>query len=188
MIFNKHSNLAGQHAFLSPSSPHWFGYTEEKLDAAFIRSMSAAEGTRRHEFAAEAIKLGVRLDETVGNKTLAKYVNDAIGLRMVPEQVLYYSENCFGCTDAISYRHNLLRVHDLKNGHTRTSMTQLKVYCALFFLEYRLEVLETQMEMRIYQNNGVKIEAGDPDEILHIMDRIKMFDKRITAIRLEALA
>lgn len=188
MIFNRHSNLAGRHAFLTPSSPHWLGYSDEKLDSAFIKSMSAAEGTRRHEFAATAIRLGIRLDENVGNKTVARYVNDAIGLRMEPEQTLYYSDNCFGTTDAISFHNNLLRIHDLKNGHTRTSMVQLKSYCALFFLEYGYDPLTTDMEMRIYQNNGIKLEAGDPDEILHIMDRIKRFDARINAIRLEALA
>jgi hypothetical protein len=35
VIFNKHSNLAGQHAFLSASKYHWVNYTDQKLDASF---------------------------------------------------------------------------------------------------------------------------------------------------------
>lgn len=44
------------------------------------------------------------------------YVNDAIGYKMTPEQTLFYSENCFGTADSISYRSGLLRIHDLKTG------------------------------------------------------------------------
>lgn len=35
---------------------------------------------------------------------------------MTPEQVLYYSENCFGTADTISFDNKTLRIHDLKTG------------------------------------------------------------------------
>ena len=31
MIFNKHSNLEGQHAFLGASKFHWINYDEDKI-------------------------------------------------------------------------------------------------------------------------------------------------------------
>lgn len=60
------------------------------------------------------------------------YVNDAIGFKMTPEQPLFYSENCFGTADAISYRNKLLRIHDLKTGLIPAHMEQLMIYAALF--------------------------------------------------------
>ena len=61
MIFNKHSELEGQHALLSASKHNWIKYDNIKLDD-FIRSEQAkAKGTRLHEFASEAIKLGIKL-------------------------------------------------------------------------------------------------------------------------------
>ena len=44
------------------------------------------------------------------------FVNDTIGYRMSTEQILFYSENAFGTTDAISIKGNKLRIHDLKTG------------------------------------------------------------------------
>lgn len=185
MNFNVHSNLAGQHAFLSASTYHWINYTEEKLDQRFITAMAAQRGTELHAFAHEAIRLGMKLR---GRDTMALYVNDAIGFRMAPEQVLYYSDNCFGTADAISFKKNKLRVHDLKTGVGVTSEHQLEVYCALFCLEYRFKPHQLDMEMRIYQNDEVRIYEADPDVIVHIMDKIVSFDKRINALRMDALS
>ena len=111
MIFNKHLNLIGQHAFLSASQYAWIRYDDEKLIERFASSMAAKRGTEMHALAHDAIRLGVKLQ---GKTTIAKYVNDAIGYRMTPEQVLYYSDNCFGTADAIVFRRNKLRVFDLK--------------------------------------------------------------------------
>lgn len=60
------------------------------------------------------------------------YVNDAISFRMVPEQILFYSENCFGTADTIVFRNGTLRIHDLKTGVVPAHMEQLEIYAALF--------------------------------------------------------
>ena len=185
MLFNAHSNLAGQHAFLGASTYHWINYTDEKLDARFLTAMAAQRGTELHAFASEAIRLGIKLSGS--KQTLSRYVNDAIGYRMTPEQILYYSDNCFGTADAISFRRNLLRIHDLKTGVTPTSEHQLEVYAALFCLEYGFKPFDIDIEMRIYQNDDVRVYPGDPDQVTHIMDKIITFDKRIEILKAEVL-
>jgi hypothetical protein len=185
MRFNTHSALAGQHAFLGASKYHWINYTDEKLDRVYVAALAAQRGTELHAFASEAIRLGIKLPGN--NKTLNRYVNDAIGYRMHPEQILYYSENCFGTADAIGFRRSTLRIHDLKTGVTQTSHHQLEVYAALFCLEYGFKPFDIDIELRIYQNDEVGVWEGDSDQITHIMDKIITFDKRITAIRNEAL-
>src|SRR5262249_3060892 len=131
MIFNSHSDLRGQHAFLSASKYHWINYDPEKLDQAYRNSLSAKRGVELHDFAHRAIQLGIKLPRT--SKTLNMYVNDAIGYRMITEQILYYSENCYGCADAIIFKQNKLRIHDLKTGEVVPgSMHQLEIYAALF--------------------------------------------------------
>lgn len=184
MRFNTHTNVPGSHAFLSPSNYHWINYDEDKLARTFVASMAAKRGSELHALAHQLIRLGVKLPSS--SKTLNVYVNDAIGYRMTPEQPLYYSPNCFGTADAISFRRNLLRVHDLKTGAMPCSEVQLKVYAALFCLEYRHKPFEIKTEVRIYQNDEIRAYEVDPDETFHIMDRIVTFDKQIEAIRKEA--
>lgn len=183
MNYNTHSHMDGRHAFLSPSSYHWINYDDEKLDNTFIRRQASAMGTRMHELAEECILLGVKLPRTM--KTLNMYVNDAIGFRMRPEQVLYYSDNCFGTADAISFRRNLLRICDLKTGVTPGSMNQLEVYAALFCLEYTKSPNDIRIELRIYQNDETVIHIPEPENILYIMDKIITFDKRIETVKAE---
>jgi hypothetical protein len=183
MIFNKHSNLEGQHAFLSASKYHWVNYDDEKIDRAYIAALAARRGTELHLFAHNAIRLGIKLPAT--RKTMHLYVNDAIGYRMSSEVVLFYSDNCYGTPDTISFRKNKLRIHDLKTGLTQTSERQLEVYAALFCLEYGFKPHAIEMEFRIYQNDEVRVYDPDPDVIAHIMDRIIISDKRINAIRME---
>lgn len=113
------------------------------------------------------------------------YVNDALGFKMTPEQTLFYSSNAFGTADAISFRQNLLRIHDLKTGEKETTMRQLEVYAGLFCLEYAYRPFDIQIELRIYQNDAVRVVEPDPGDIAHIMDRIVTFDKRLKALRLE---
>lgn len=185
MLFNDHSNLLGQHAFLGASKYHWVNYDDEKLDRVYRTSLAAARGVELHEFATQAIRLGIKLPRSP--KTLNMYVNDALGYRMIPEQVLFYSENAFGTADAISFKKNLLRIHDLKSGVTKASMTQLEVYAALFCLEYKYRPGEIEMELRIYQNDDVIIHIPEVDSIAHIIDKIVTFDKRIKSIRTEVL-
>lgn len=182
MNFNVHSDLVGQHAFLGASKYHWINYDEEKLDRTYSKFLATQRGTELHAFAAEAIRLGQKLAKT--KKTLNLYVNDAIGYKMAPEQVLYYSENCFGTTDAIGFRQNFLRIHDLKNGETPGSMHQLEIYAALFCLEYRISPKDIGMELRLYQFDEVLIHEPPHEEIRHIMDKIISFDKRIAKIKM----
>lgn len=111
------------------------------------------------------------------------YVNDAIGFKMVPEQILYYSENCFGTTDAIAFRNGLLRIHDLKTGVIPTHMEQLEIYAALFCLEYHVSPGEIDMELRLYQNNEILFLNPTADDILPIIDKIQTFDKIIDRVK-----
>ncbi len=181
MNFNVHSNLKGQHAFLGASNYHWINYSEEKLAETYARSMAAQRGTVLHDFAAQCIRLGQKLPRT--QKTLNLYVNDAIGYKMAPEQILYYSENCFGTADAISFRNGLLRIHDLKTGVTPACMEQLMIYAALFCLEYKVKPANMETELRLYQSNEVIVHTPGADEITPIIDKIILFDKIITKIR-----
>ena len=181
MNFNEHSGLKGQHAFLSASKYHWTNYTEEKLDATYLKHLAIERGCRLHELAATLIDLGVKLPKT--RSSLNSYVNDAIGYKMKTEQVLFYSVNCFGTTDAISFRKNLLRIHDLKTGVTPASMRQLEVYASLFCLEYDVKPHEIEMELRIYQDDEVLIHIPEEETIRFIMDKIILFDKRIENLK-----
>lgn len=183
MNFNKHSNLEGQHAFLSASKYHWINYDEEKLSAAYLKHLATLKGTELHDFACRCIKLSIKLPKT--QKTLNLYVNDAIGYKMTPEQPLYYSDNCFGTADAISFRQNFLRIHDLKSGATPASMHQLEVYAALFCLEYHVNPEEIKIELRLYQTNEVLVHNPDANRIKYIMDKIIIFDKRIEKLKSE---
>jgi hypothetical protein len=183
MNFNRHLGLEGQHAFLSASKYHWVNYDKEKLAHSYSKYQAAQLGTRLHEFACECIRLGIKLPKT--KKTLNMYVNDAIGFKMQTEQTLYYSENCFGTADAISFKQKLLRVHDLKTGTGPTSMTQLEIYVAIFCLEYDVDPNSIEIELRIYQNDDVVIHDPLREDILYIMDKIITFDKEIDKMKME---
>lgn len=180
MHFNDHSAFKGLHAFLSPSSYHWINYSDDKLEERYATSRAAKRGSELHEFASEAIRLGIKLPKT--QATLNAYVNDALGYRMIPEQSLFYSVNCFGTADAISFRRNMLRVHDLKTGVTPASGKQLLVYAALFCLEYGYKPFDITYDLRIYQSNEIVRVEVDPAEIAHIMDKIITFDKKINEL------
>lgn len=183
MNFNQHFRLNGQHAYLGASKWHWINYDEDKLATAYNRFMATQKGTELHDFAAKCIKLGQKLPKS--KKTLNMYVNDAIGYRMKPEQVLYYSDNCFGTADAISFRNGLLRIHDLKTGVTPAHMEQLLIYASLFCLEYKYKPSEIDIELRLYQSDEVLCHSPEADEIVPIIDKIITFDKVINRIKSE---
>lgn len=183
MRFNEHYRLKGAHAFLSASGYHWVNYSEAKLLDRYVKHRAAARGTELHAFASESIRLGVKLEGTT--QTLTAYVNDAIGFKMTPEQVLYYSENCFGTADAIGFRNGLLRIHDYKSGETPAKMTQLDIYAALFCLEYEYDPSEIDFELRIYQSDAVAISNPEADHIRRIMSKIVIFDRLIKEFREE---
>jgi len=129
------------------------------------------------------VRLGVKLPKS--KKTFNSYVNDAIGYRMTPEQVLFYSMNAFGTADTISFRKNFLRIHDLKTGITPTSLHQLEVYAALFCLEYKVKPQDVEMELRIYQIDDIVYLEPEPESIIDIMEKLILFDKRINQINEE---
>jgi hypothetical protein len=182
MIFNTHLNLVGQHAFLSASKYHWINYDTDKLAESYNNAQAAKRGTELHAFAHNAIRLGVKLPRS--SKTLNMYVNDAIGYRMTTEQVLFYSVNCYGTSDAVSFARNVLRIHDLKTGIISGSMHQLEIYAALFCLEYAFKPGELEMELRIYQNDVVEISHPGVDVIAHIMSKIIVFDQHIENLKM----
>lgn len=181
MKWNDHSNLAGSHAFLSASKYSWLNYDDESLECHYKNAQAAEKGTEDHAFACLCIQRRQKLPKSM--ITLNMYVNDAIGFRMTPEQVLYYSDNAYGTADAISFDKNFLRIHDLKTGVTPASLKQLEIYAAFFCLEYRVKPGEIGMELRIYQNNDILIGNPTAEDILPIMDKIVIDDEIINRIK-----
>lgn len=174
MNFNNHSDIKDLHAFLSPSSYHWLNYTPEKLVAVYNNMKAKEEGTLLHEFASMAIIKRIKLAPV--KKAINMFVNDAIGYKMTSEQILFYSHNSFGTADAISFKDNLLRIHDLKTGVTKPSFKQLHIYDALFCLEYGVNPEDISFENRLYQGNGFEVDIPDPLYIREIMNKIVELD------------
>lgn len=185
MKFLKHSNLEGKHAFLGASKFHWIRYSDDKIAESYKKFCDIQRGTELHELAHMLIKMNTRLPDEP--KTLNMFVNDAIGFHMESEQILLYSENCFGTADAISFRNNILRIHDLKTGETKTHMEQLMIYAALFCLEYKVKPGNIQIILRIYQNDEIIELEPDADDISHVMDRVITADKIISSLREQEL-
>lgn len=181
MNFNQHQELEGLHAFLGASKYHWINYSEEKLINTYKNHLATQKGTKLHEYAALAIQLGQR--QSKSKKTLNMYINDAIGFKMKPEQVLYYSPFCFGTADAISFRNNFLRIHDLKTGITPAHIEQLLIYAALFCLEYSVNPAKIEIELRIYQSDDIVLYTPTSEEIIQLMNKIVAFDKVINEIQ-----
>ena len=212
MVFDKHSELEGQHAFLSPSQYAWINYSHDKLAERYLKSLATERGTRLHAFAHDAIELNRLMPRN--HDTLNMFVNDAIGYKMQSEQPLIYSWNCFGTADAISYKRNFLRIFDLKTGETEAKFEQLRVYAALFCLNYQSRTQELRrkgesdidiarlfdvspkelhfdpakmngIELRIYQLGEVRVEEADPQEIQRLMDIIVSFDQVLRKVKAE---
>ena len=181
MNFNEHYSLRDKHAFLGASQHAWLNYTPDKLTTVY-RNMKAKEyGIRLHELAKNLIELNQKLPSS--KKTLNMYVNDAIGFKMKPEQILYYSDNCFGTADAIFYDKRFLRIHDLKTGSTRVHFEQLLIYAALFCLEYNINPNNIKTELRIYQNDDILFYKPEGEEIKTIMSKIEASDLIINKLK-----
>lgn len=178
MNFNKHYNLQGKHAFLSASKWHWLNYDPERLRRAWANARAAEIGTRKHALAKELIELGVKLPRN--KNTLNQYVNDGIAFRMTCEQVLYYSPNCFGTADTISFDGKLLRIHDLKTGDIPAHPEQLMIYAAMFCYEYGIEPEDISFELRIYQSCEVKTYTPSGEEIRAVMTCMEESDRLIS--------
>ncbi|MBO7422942.1 MAG: hypothetical protein J6T99_06095 [Oscillospiraceae bacterium] len=208
MDFVQFSELEGKHAFLSPSAYNWifFENPEEDLLKKRVSFYAPIVGTTLHKFACDRIKyrlkyhsrekdslklelyraLPIDVVDTLDLDSLADnlevYISDAIGYRMIPEQILYYSDQCWGTTDAISNfasieKQKILRIHDLKTGTTPAHIEQLMIYAALFYLQYHKRPGEHKTELRIYQGGEVLVHEPEADEIVPIMDRIQSYDR-----------
>lgn len=214
MNWNSHGNLIGKHALFNPSSVHWLNYStdEDSLDAIFARykaQYSTTIGTTLHEYAEKRIRYRLRMYKTDRNnvmmylldkgipmsvidmeflfENLMHYVNDAIGFRMEPEVILYYSENCFGTTDAIYFRDKELRIHDYKSGQSPTHIEQPLIYAALFCLEYNIKPMDISTILRVYQMNEIIEQTPAAEEIQHAMDQIIKLDKIVSNWKAEDL-
>jgi hypothetical protein len=183
MRFNKHSEIEGKHAFLSASKYHWVRYSPARMAEVFHGYFAAEEGSKKHAFAAECIRMKQKLARK--KDTLNMYVNDAVDFGMTAEQPLYYSRNCFGTTDAILFENGFLRIHDYKSGSIPAHEEQLYIYAALFCLEYDVDPEDIQMELRIYQNCQILIYTPSAQTIRDVMDKIVEFDNLIEEIRTE---
>lgn len=182
MRFQRHSELEGRHSFLSPSKYHWVNYDEQKMKARFESWRGAARGTELHALAQRSIRLGVRLDPR--EQALAWYVDHAIELGLSPEQYLYYSDNCFGQSDAIGLVDGVLHVYDLKTGAGPVAkFTQLEIYAALFCLEYMVDPYDIGYELRIYQRDEIRDHQPYADTIASIMDNIREKDSLVEAMK-----
>ena len=178
MRFNDHHKLAGLHATFSASQSSWLRYDDEKALEVYENRRAAEMGTKLHDWAKQTIDLGIKQPRS--KKTIYAYVNDAIGFKMSTEVVLFYSERFFGTADAICFRNNTLRIHDLKTGKggkIEQHMEQLMVYAALFCLEYKIKPGEIEIELRVYKNDEVLVHNPTAEDILPIMDKIIHFDK-----------
>ena len=184
MRFNPHPQLIGTHAPYSPSQSAWLRYDEKKLVRVHLKKKAAMRGTLLHEWAKTTIDLGIKQPDD--GKTLSSYVNDAIGFKMSTEVILYYSPRFYGTADTICFRQlngrQILRIHDLKTGETPVSMEQLKVYAALFCLEYKVKPGDIDMELRIYQNDEILYCKPTAEDILPIMDVIVSHEKVVGKI------
>ena len=180
MFFNKHTNLEGLHAPFGASKSSWLRYSDDKIVEVYNNLQAAEMGTRLHEWAKQTIDLGIK--QSRSKKTIYSYVNDAIGFNMSTEVVLFYSENFFGTADAISFRNNFLRIHDLKTGRRPVHMEQLEIYAALFCLEYKIKPSDIRMELRIYQNDEILVHEPTAEDILPIMDKIVHVNKMLEKI------
>ena len=183
MQFNIHKNLIGLHAPFTASQSSWLRYSDDKAIDVYLNRKAAEMGTKLHAWAKETIDLGLKQPRS--KKTIYAYVNDAIGFKMDTEVVLFYSEQFFGTADAISFRDNMLRIHDLKTGKVgkiEDHMEQLEVYAALFCLEYKVKPGEIDMELRVYKNDEVFIHNPTAEDILPIMDKIVHLDKLLRKI------
>lgn len=185
----------------------------EKILQKYLTSKRQEIGTVIHSYAADAISIQEKVGKSVPNliksvkmyfkakgygeeminilsilpdhvwQTLMLYVNDCIGFRMDPEVILYYSDDCFGTTDAINFSNGILRISDLKTGDTEAHMEQLLTYAALFCLEYHFKPNDILIETRLYQFGNIVEAKPTPDIIVPLMDVITRSSKDVEIIK-----
>ncbi len=203
MKWNDHLKLKNTHALFSPSTGGWEKYDADRLQERYYTSYAADIGTAIHEEAMWHISKRVPVKATAKGelklelykrpnipddvidvldfdpmfKNYMTYVNDAIGFRMDPEIILYSSNLCYGTADAISFRDNFLRIHDLKTGTTPAHIEQLFKYAAIFCFEYKVDPRKIQTELRIYQLNDILVANPTADEIMPYIDQVTRINK-----------
>lgn len=204
MNFNRHLELEGKHAIVSPSRYYSLLCDDDRFIQYCTSYYAQTLGTTLHEFAAKRISMGMRLHKSDSDSVLfylrdhgippyaidiqtimpnlIQYVNDAIGFRTTPEVTLKYSQNCFGTTDSIAFQNNVLRIQDYKSGVTPAKMEQLLAYASLFCLEYNIKPQDISTELRLYQSNEVRLEKPEPDVVEAMMERIVSRDAIIKSI------
>lgn len=200
MIWQDHSrdNHRGDHALFAPSQMSWVKDDDaEDVYERYYRILAKDIGTIVHRIAKKCITTNTKFSKTAARQLITmelvsqgiprpafdegylasnfvNFVNDAIGFMMTPERELYFSEWCWGTTDAISVddKKRIVRIHDLKTGVTPAKFLQLEIYAALFYLEYNRKPGEYTTELRIYQGGEVMEEYPTAEDIVPIMDSI----------------
>lgn len=205
MNWNQHRNLEGSHAFLSASKYGWLTKTNEEIVQSYTNSFAQSIGTLSHAFAADYIRFREKLkkgdsrtlkmdlmrrgipeyaiDIRAFFPTVMRYVNDSIDYMMDPEVLLYYSDLCFGTADSIQVSNGMLRIHDLKTGTTVAKIDQLKIYAALFYLEYGQKPERLRTELRIYQSDDILVHEPEVEEIREVMDAIVEKDRVLQKLK-----
>lgn len=204
MNFHDHSDLRGTHASFGASQYSWLSYdSENKIVDRYLASFAPKLGTTLHEYARQRINNHLKMSKydsfavvnfLLENKipkpiinieaimdTIVPYVNDTIKYRMIPEQVLYFSDYFYGTTDAIGFNEKTktLRIHDYKSGQTPAKMEQLDIYAALFCLEYFMRPEDINIELRIYQSADVLVHNPEVDEVRDVMTKIETFNSAL---------
>lgn len=193
MIFRERLDLRGKHAFLAPSRVNW-PEDEKALITSRQNFYNVSLGTAIHEIADDLVKKKIKItkadrhliqyellrrgiprvaiDQDKILETLVPYVTDAISFSMSTEVVLYYSQDCFGTTDAIAFDeiNRFLRIHDLKTGEIDAHMVQLVRYAALFCYDYNIDPEVIGNELRIYQKGEIVQYSATPNEIIDVMN------------------
>lgn len=171
MLWNKHGALKGSHAFLGASKYAWLRYDDDKLRRVWAAHQAAKRGDDLHDVACNLIRLGIRPARK--KQTFNMYVNDAITHKMHPELTLYYSQHAYGHADAVGFEPPILRISDLKTGATPAGFDQLKIYTGLLCLEYNVNPFDIKTQLRIYQNDEIRLLEPDGDDIMRVMENIK---------------
>jgi hypothetical protein len=186
--FNPHPKLEGLHAPFSASQSSWLRYDDDRAVEVYANRKASEMGTILHQWAKTTIDLKIKQPKS--KKTLYAYVNDAIGFDMSTEVVLFYSERFLGTADAISFKNNKLRIHDLKTGSSgriESHLEQLEVYAALFCLEYKIKPGDIDIELRVYKNDDVCVHNPTAEDIVPIMDKIIHFNKLLEKLEYEGV-
>lgn len=168
------TKFKGTHAKLNASNSSWRRYkTEEQFYNKYVADYAQDLGTAVHNLSEDLINFKIKVNKNDKHllmyaiakagipknaydldfifPTFAMYVNDAIGYRMTAEKVIGYSEVAYGTSDAISLKDGLLRIHDLKTGHSPAHMDQLITYAAFYCLNNDIKPESIKFELTLYQ-------------------------------------